>query len=56
MEYYAGRGPGPQRGNRGIWSRVGNPMKLVECDLRSYASGSTKWRQVASEHNFDGWL
>ena len=28
VEYYAGRGPGPQRGNRGIWSRLGHPEVL----------------------------
>ena len=29
VEYFAGRGPGPQRGNRGIWSRLGHPVTTV---------------------------
>ena len=56
VEYYAGRGPGPQRGNRGIWSRLGHPEVLRfwqhKVEAKASALHTFRWMAVDESRPF----
>ena len=54
MEYYAGRGPGPQRGNRGIWSCLGHPevLRFWQHKVEAKASALHTFRWMVVDLSF----